>query len=222
MPVARPAAYRNGAMRDAASLVEALRKRGIADERVLSAIGSVDRERFVPPEYRTHAWDDSALPIGGGQTISQPYIVALMTEALCLCGDETVLEVGTGSGYQAAVLSRVCRRLVTIERLPELAEAAKRILDELGCDNITYRVGDGTLGAPEDAPFHGILVTAGAPEIPPALYAQLADGGRLIIPVGAEEDQVLEVIEKTPQGPARRTLCGCRFVRLIGEQGWDG
>lgn len=209
-------------MSDAATLVETLRRRGIADERVLAAVGSVDRGLFVPLEWLDHAWDDTALPIASGQTISQPYIVALMTEALGLWGDETVLEVGTGSGYQAAVLSRLCRGVVTIERLPELSDLARRVLKELGCDNITYRVGDGTLGSPKDAPFDGVLVTAGAPEVPPALYEQLREGGRLVLPVGAEEDQELALIEKTPDGPNRRTLCGCRFVKLIGEQGWHG
>jgi protein-L-isoaspartate(D-aspartate) O-methyltransferase len=207
-------------MSDAAALVESLRRRGIADERVLSAIESVDRAKFVPPEWQSHAWDDNALPIASGQTISQPFIVALMTEALGLRGDETVLEVGTGSGYQAAVLSRLCRKLVTIERLPELSEAARHVLDELGCENIVYRVGDGTLGSPEDAPFEGILVTAAAPHIPTALYTQLTEGGRLVLPVGSEDEQELEVIEKTPEGPTRRSICGCRFVKLIGEQGW--
>jgi protein-L-isoaspartate(D-aspartate) O-methyltransferase len=208
-------------MSDASTLVEGLRRRGIADEHVLAAIGQVDRERFVPPEWRGYAWDDNALPIAEGQTISQPYIVALMTEALALRGDENVLEIGTGSGYQAAVLCRLCRRLVTVERLAELALAAKESLDELGCTNITYFVGDGTLGAPGQAPFDGIIVTAGAPDIPPALYDQLASGGRLVLPVGPEDAQELIVVTRTSAGPARRSLCGCRFVRLIGMQGWQ-
>ena len=208
-------------MSDAPTLVENLRRRGIDDERVLAAIGEVDRARFVPAEWQSYAWDDNALPIAGGQTISQPYIVALMTEALALRGDETVLEIGTGSGYQAAVLCRLCRRLVTIERLAELAFAAKETLDDLGCANITYLVGDGTLGAPAEAPFNGIIVTAGAPEVPPALYDQLAEGGRLVLPVGPEDEQELVIVTRTNAGPTRRSLCGCRFVRLIGEQGWQ-
>ncbi len=207
-------------MSDAATLVDHLRHRGIADERVLSAIRSVDRERFVPLEWLDHAWDDIALPIASGQTISQPYIVALMSEALALWGDETVLEVGTGSGYQAAVLSKLCRKVVTIERLPELSDSARRTLDDLGRDNIEYRVGDGTLGSLGDAPFDGVIVTAGAPELPDALYAQLRGDGRLVLPVGPADDQELTLIEKTHAGPIRRTLCGCRFVKLIGAQGW--
>lgn len=209
-------------MSDAATLVETLRRRGIADARVLNSIANVDRARFVPGESVAEAWEDVALPIGSGQTISQPYIVALMTEALGLWGNETVLEVGTGSGYQAAVLSRLCRRVVTIERLPELSEQARRVLDELGCENIEYRVGDGTLGAADAGPFDGILVTAGGPEVPVALYEQLLEGGRLVVPVGSEEDQELVLVERTTEGPRRRGLCGCRFVKLIGEQGWAG
>ncbi|MBA3314006.1 MAG: protein-L-isoaspartate(D-aspartate) O-methyltransferase [Planctomycetota bacterium] len=207
-------------MSDSNDLVEALRRRGIADERVLSVIASVDRSRFVPSASAEYAWDDVALPIAGGQTISQPYIVALMSEALDLRGDETVLEIGTGSGYQAAVLCRLCEHVVTIERLPELQDDAKRVLSEIGCNNIGYRAGDGTLGSPADAPFDGILVTAGAPDVPPALYEQLKEEGRLVIPVGPIEQQELVVLEKTPAGPKRRSLCGCRFVKLIGEQGW--
>lgn len=207
-------------MSDAANLVEALRHRGIADERVLNAIAAVDRAAFVPSAWRDRAWEDIALPIGSGQTISQPYIVALMTEALALWGDETVLEIGTGSGYQTAILSRLCRRLVTVERLPELADDAKRVLDSLGCDNIVYRIGDGTLGSPDDGPYDGIVVTAAAPDVPRALHEQLADDGRLVLPVGSEDEQSLILVEKTPLGSTRHTLCGCRFVKLIGEQGW--
>jgi protein-L-isoaspartate(D-aspartate) O-methyltransferase len=203
-----------------ASLVQTLRRRGIIDERVLDAIASVDRARFVPAEHQPYAWDDNALPIAGGQTISQPYIVALMSEALELAGDETVLEIGTGSGYQAAVLCRLCENVVTIERLPELQDDARRVLAEIGCDNILFRTGDGTFGSPQEAPFDGVIVTAGAPDVPPALYVQLSEGGRLVIPVGPLEQQELVVITKTPGGPKRRSLCGCRFVKLIGEQGW--
>jgi len=208
-------------MSDPAELVETLRRRGIIDDRVLGAIASVDRSRFVPLEYQQYAWDDNALPIAGGQTISQPYIVALMSEALELVGDESVLEIGTGSGYQAAVLCRLCERVVTIERLPELQEDAKRVLAGIGCHNIVYRTGDGTLGAADEGPYDGIIVTAGAPEVPPALYEQLKKGGRLVIPVGPLEQQELLVVEKTSTGPTQHSLCGCRFVKLIGEQGWQ-
>ncbi len=207
-------------MSDPQALVQTLRRRGIADERVLNAIASVDRSRFVPAEYQQYAWDDNALPIAGGQTISQPYIVALMSEALELRGDETVLEIGTGSGYQAAVLCHLCRHVVSIERLPELQEDAKRVLAGIGCDNIVFRTGDGTLGASEEGPFDGIIVTAGAPEVPPALYEQLKEEGRLVIPVGPLEQQELVVVQKTSAGAKKRSLCGCRFVKLIGEQGW--
>lgn len=208
-------------MSAAETLAESLRTRGITDERVLAAIAAVDRERFVPPESAAYAWDDVALPIASGQTISQPYIVALMTQTLSLRGDETVLEVGTGSGYQAAVLSRLCARVVTIERLPELSFAAEAVLDRLGCENVTYRIGDGTLGSPEDAPFNAVIVTAGGPHIPRELYDQLCDGGRMVLPVGTEEEQDLLLVEKTAEGAKRRTVCGCRFVKLIGEQGWE-
>ena len=207
-------------MLDSAELTETLHRRGIGDARVLNAIASVDRAKFVPAEYQQYAWDDNALPIAGGQTISQPYIVALMSEALELVGDEAVLEIGTGSGYQAGVLCRLCRRVVTIERLPQLQDSAKRVLAEIGCANIVFRTGDGTLGAPDDGPFDGIIVTAGAPDIPPALYDQLKEGGRLVIPVGPIEQQELLVVQKTAAGPKKRSLCGCRFVKLIGEQGW--
>ena len=207
-------------MSDAFTLVENLRNRGIADERVLEAIASVDRARFVPPESAAFAWDDTALPIGAGQTISQPYIVALMTEALGLAGGEAVLEVGTGSGYQAAVLSRLAAKVVTIERLPELQETARQALAAPGFENIVFRTGDGTLGSADDGPYDGILVTAAAPDVPPALYSQLADDGRLVLPVGTEHEQDLVLITKTVRGPTRQVLCACRFVPLIGEQGW--
>jgi protein-L-isoaspartate(D-aspartate) O-methyltransferase len=197
-----------------------LARRGIRDPRVLEAFESVPREEFVPPEYRSQAYDDCALPLSQGQTISQPYIVALMTEALALDGDECVLEIGTGSGYQAAILSRLCRRVVTVERLPELSAAARRVLEALGCDNVECLVGDGTLGVPEDAPYEGIIVTAAAPRIPPPLYEQLAEGGRLAIPTGDESIQELIVVTKTATGPRSEVVCGCRFVKLIGEEGW--
>lgn len=204
---------------------QALRKQleahGITDDRVLDVIERTHRDRFVPDELRDHAYDDSALPIGAGQTISQPYIVALMTQSLELEGDERVLEIGTGSGYQAAILAQLCAEVVTIERLPELSETARKILAEEGFTNIRFRDGDGTLGWPEFAPYDGILVTAAAPAVPEPLFEQLKPGGRMIIPVGDEDSQRLLCIEKQANGDAwSRELCGCRFVKLIGESGW--
>jgi protein-L-isoaspartate(D-aspartate) O-methyltransferase len=197
-----------------------LRERGIKDERVLAAMEAVPRERFVPPAYRAAAFDDHALPIAAGQTISQPYMVALMTEALGLAGDESVLEIGTGSGYQAAILSKLCQWLVTVERLGELSQAAGRILDELGCANIELCVGDGSLGWSPGAPYDGIIVTAGAPEIPQPLYEQLATGGRLVIPIGTTRPQVLTIVTRTLAGPVIVDSCECSFVPLIGAAAW--
>lgn len=191
-----------------------------SDPRVLDAMRHVDRARFVPPEWHASAWEDTALPIAGGQTISQPTIVAMMTAALALHGNEHVLEIGTGSGYHTAILSRLCRRVVTIERLPLLADPASRILLSLGCTNVAYRVGDGTLGSPGDAPFDAILVAAAAPAIPMALYDQLAVGGRMVLPVGTVEDQDLLVVTRTAAGPETHAITACRFVKLIGKQGW--
>jgi protein-L-isoaspartate(D-aspartate) O-methyltransferase len=201
-------------------LSEHLARRGITDDRVLDAIAAVPREAFVPEDQQADAYEDTALPIGSGQTISQPYIVALMTEALRLTGDEKVLEVGTGSGYQTAVLCRLCREVVTIERLPELADDARAKLDAVGCHNVRYYVGDGTLGCPEEAPFDAILVTAAAPEMPAPLYEQLRIGGRLLIPIGDESLQTLMRIERRLPEPLVEDLCACRFVKLIGEAGW--
>jgi protein-L-isoaspartate(D-aspartate) O-methyltransferase len=201
-------------------LINQLRERGIRDERVLAAMEAVPRDRFVPAEYRHAAFDDHALPIAAGQTISQPYMVALMTEALVLTGTETVLEIGTGSGYQAAILSRLARQVVSIERIGELSEAARPTLASLGCANVELHVGDGSVGYPARAPYDGIIVTAGAPEIPPKLYEQLAEGGRLVIPIGADRPQVLKIVTKTPKGPLVVDGCACSFVPLIGSAGW--
>lgn len=200
---------------------EQLARRGIRDPRVLAALGAVPRHVFVDPTYHHVAYGDHALPIGYGQTISQPYMVALMTERLDLLPGDRVLEVGTGSGYQTAVLARLVARVYTVERLPELSAQAGTTLGRLGIDNVTYRVGDGTLGWPAEAPFHGILVAAGAPEVPPALLEQLRTGGRLVIPVGPLGRQGLRVYEKREDGEGELLeTVPCAFVPLIGVAGW--
>jgi protein-L-isoaspartate(D-aspartate) O-methyltransferase len=199
-----------------------LRRRGISDERVLAAMGRVPRELFVPESVRRLAYEDGALPIGYGQTISQPYIVATICSLLELSGDERVLDVGTGSGYQAAVLAELAAEVVTIERVPELAERARAALAEPGYGQVEVIVGDGSLGVPERAPFDGIAVAAAAPTIPPALYAQLADGGRLVIPRGSRWGQELVVVVRTDVGPVERASVPCRFVPLVGVEGFEG
>jgi protein-L-isoaspartate(D-aspartate) O-methyltransferase len=198
-----------------------LRGRGITDEVVLGAMSTVPRERFVPPPLAGTAYDDSALPIDAGQTISQPYIVALMTEALELGPNDRVLEIGTGSGYAAAVLSRVAAEVWTIERHRTLVDQAIERLAGLGYDNVRIRVGDGTLGWSDAAPFDAIVVTAAAPSVPPALTDQLADGGRLVIPVGEETgDQELLRVRRTGDELHQDVLSPVRFVPLVGKQGW--
>jgi protein-L-isoaspartate(D-aspartate) O-methyltransferase len=197
-----------------------LRGRGIVDLRVLRAMEKVPRERFVSPLNSDEAYADRALPIGYGQTISQPYIVALMTEAMELQGAETVLEIGTGSGYQTAVLAELAGEVLSIERLPLLADEARRTLAELGYGNVTIRTGDGTLGWPERAPFDRIIATAMAAECPPALFDQLAEGGILVIPLGDRDAQILEAIRKVNGRRQSTALSGCRFVPLIGRHGW--
>lgn len=197
-----------------------LMHRGIRDPRVLDAMRKVPRDRFVPPGGRDQAYADQALPVDCGQTISQPYIVALMTEAMELCGNERVLEIGTGTGYQTAILAELAREVVTIERHGELSEKAVLILEQLGYRNIEARVGDGTLGYPERAPFDAIMVTAAASHCPPALFAQLREGGIVVIPIGGRGVQTLEAIRKIDGAPSSRSLSACRFVPLIGEQGW--
>ena len=201
-------------------LARSLRRRGIDDPRVLEAFRRVPRELFVPPELRREAYADRALPIGSGQTISQPFMVATIVAALGLDGDERVLDVGTGSGYQAAVLAELAREVVTIERVPELAERARRTLAAAGYERVEVHVGDGTLGVPERAPYDGIAVAAAAPGIPDALYAQLAPGGRLAVPVGSLRDQWLEVVERAEGGPRRWRTVPCRFVPLVGSEGF--
>ena len=198
-----------------------LRGRGIRDERVLDAMARVPRERFLPQEVRDEAYADAAVPIGHGATMSQPYIVAAICELLALKGTERALDVGTGSGYQAAVLAELVAEVVTIERVPELAAEARRTLAELGYGAVDVRVGDGTLGVPDRAPFDAIAVAAAAPELPRALYDQLVPGGRLVVPVGRRRAQRLELIVRSPEGPAVLRSVPCRFVPLLGAEGWE-
>jgi protein-L-isoaspartate(D-aspartate) O-methyltransferase len=198
-----------------------LRRRGITDSSVLAAMTAVPRHEFVSEELRSHAYDDLPLPIGGGQTISQPYIVAVMTAALCLQPTDRVLEIGTGCGYQAAVLSRLAKEVFTIERRPELASSASAKLARLGYSNAHVHCGDGSLGLPEFAPFDAILVAAAAPAVPKPLLAQFAEGGRMILPVGGAEHQELQLIEKRADALSTKTLEGCRFVPLVGYYGWQ-
>ena len=199
-----------------------LRARGIRDERVLEAFLKVPREEFVEPALREQAYADRALPIGFGQTISQPYMVAIMTEMLAPEPDDRVLEVGTGSGYQAAILAQLVRSVFTIERIPELAEQARQRLQRLGITNVSVRTGDGSLGWPEHAPYDGILVAAAAPAVPKALREQLRHGARLVVPTGPRGTQMLSIVTRTSEGFQKRREVPCAFVPLIGEQGWEG
>jgi protein-L-isoaspartate(D-aspartate) O-methyltransferase len=198
-----------------------LRRRDVKDERVLAAMERVPRELFLPEGVRGRAYDDAALPIGGGQTMSQPYMVAKMSELLSLDGDERVLDVGTGSGYHAAVLAELAQEVVTIERVPELAEGARENLRAAGYDNVEVRVGDGTLGVPDRAPYDAIAVAAAAPLLPESLYDQLKVGGRIVVPVGGRSNQRLELIVRSPEGPAVVRSVPCRFVPLLGEEGFS-
>jgi protein-L-isoaspartate(D-aspartate) O-methyltransferase len=197
-----------------------LRQRGISDERVLLAMERVPRELFVPEELRQYAYEDGALPIGHGQTISQPFIVATICALLALDGHERVLDVGTGSGYQAAVLAELAREVVTIERVPELAEGARTALANAGYDRVEVRVGDGSLGVLDRAPFAAIAVAAATPTVPHALYSQLEEGGRLAVPRGSRWGQELVLVVRTPEGPQERASVACRFVPLLGEEGF--
>jgi protein-L-isoaspartate(D-aspartate) O-methyltransferase len=198
-----------------------LRRRGIRDPRVLDAMAAVPRHRFVPEVEREHAYEDRALPLEVGQTISQPYIVAYMTEALAVRAHHRVLKVGTGSGYQTAVLARIAAQVFTIERIGDLQGAAHEVLERLGVGNVHYRVGDGTLGWEEHAPYDRILVTAGAPDVPGPLKEQLsADGGRMVIPVGDTDLQELVAVTRYGTEWTTEPLLGCRFVPLVGDEGW--
>jgi protein-L-isoaspartate(D-aspartate) O-methyltransferase len=199
-----------------------LRRRGIADERVLQAMAKVPRELFVPAEARELAYEDSALPIGYGQTISQPYIVGVICSLLSLAGPERVLDVGTGSGYQAAVLAELAAEVTTIERVPELVPLARAALAEAGYSDVDVRLGDGSLGVPEKAPFDAIAVAAAAPAVPERLYEQLLEGARLVLPKGSRWGQDLVRVVKSEDGPVERTSVPCRFVPLLGEEGFSG
>ena len=202
-------------------VTEQLVKRGIADARVLEAMRRVPRHLFVDEALRDKAYGDHPLPIGEGQTISQPFMVARMSELLRLTGTEKVLEIGTGSGYQAAVLARLASRVCTVERLPKLAARARQTLEAIGASNVWVRTANGTFGWPDEAPFDRIVVTAGGPSVPPPLLDQLAEGGRMIIPVGSEDSQRLQVVDKVG-GQVRMTEdSGCVFVKLIGKYAWE-
>src|SRR5438093_6330767 len=198
-----------------------LQRRGLTAARVLDAMRRIPRHRFVEEGLAHNAYEDHPLPIGEGQTISQPYIVALMTSLLGLTGQEKVLEVGTGSGYQTAVRGALARRVCSIERLPRLAERARATLEALGVPNIWIRVGDGALGWPDEAPFDRILVAAGGPSVPPPLVEQLVEGGRLVLPAGSAEDQVLTVVERAGGEIRSRQAGDCRFVKLGGKYAWE-
>jgi protein-L-isoaspartate(D-aspartate) O-methyltransferase len=195
--------------------------RGIRDTSVISAIREVPRHLFVDEYLRYEAYDDNPLPIGEGQTISQPYMVAVMTELLELKDTDRVLEIGTGSGYQAAVLSRLCSWVYSVERVPALAERARIILRNCGYANLTIRIGDGSEGWPEEAPFDGIIVTAGSPRIPDVLVDQLLENRKLVIPVGNRFSQTLKRVTKRQTGNLVEGFTGCRFVDLIGKHGWS-
>jgi protein-L-isoaspartate(D-aspartate) O-methyltransferase len=206
-----------------ARLIMELRGEGITDLRVLNVIESVPRERFVPEAFREHAWDNTSLPIRQGQTISQPYIVALMTQALMLTDRSKVLEIGTGSGYQTAVLAKLCRRVYTVERFRSLHKEAVQLFDALGLKNVTAKVGDGHKGWPEQAPFDRIIVTAAPADVPQALTAQLAEGGILVVPVGRDTmDQTLLRITRQGDAFKRETLIPVRFVPLVEGIAKDG
>jgi protein-L-isoaspartate(D-aspartate) O-methyltransferase len=199
---------------------EQLVARGICDRRVLAALGRVPRHEFVDEALRDRAYGDYPLPIGHGQTISHPYTVALMTEALELHGTERVLEIGTGSGYQTAVLAQLCGNVYTVERIAALGTRARRLLDELGLFNVALQIGDGTIGWNSEAPFDAIIVTAGTPQLPRPLLHQLRAGGRLVVPLGDEENQTLMRVRLTEDGVYEEEIGDCRFVKLLGRYGF--
>ena len=199
-----------------------LRARDIWNEAVLAAFEAVPREKFVPAEHYEEAYADHPLPIGHGQTISQPYVVALMIQELYPQAHHRVLDVGAGSGYQTALLARLVQHVYAIERIEALTRRAEAVLAELNITNATFCTGDGTLGWPEHAPFDGIICGAAAPDVPPCWADQLAEGGRIVLPVGGTCIQTLLVVERHGDKLRRQKLCGVRFVKLIGEQGWEG
>jgi protein-L-isoaspartate(D-aspartate) O-methyltransferase len=194
--------------------------RGVKDERVLAAMRKVPRHEFLPDAIRGMSYQDSALPLGEAQTMSQPYMVAVMSELLGLSGTERVLEIGTGSGYQAAVLAELCEKVYTVERIKPLADRARTVLDRLGYRSVAIKVYDGTYGWKDMAPFDAIIVTAGSPDIPAPLVDQLKEGGRMVIPVGERYGQTLLKVVKTPAGPVTDRSIPCVFVPLIGNHGW--
>jgi len=197
-----------------------LQQRDITDPRVLAAMAKIPRERFIPAECRHQAYADRALPIDCGQTISQPFMVALMTQVLELSGQELVLEIGTGSGYQTAILAELAREVISIERHAALTRQAGTVLEALGYTNVTLLTGDGTLGWPERAPYDRMMVSATAAQCPPPLFDQLAEGGILVIPLGSKEYQTLQAIRKEGGVPQAANISGCRFVPLVGSAGW--
>jgi protein-L-isoaspartate(D-aspartate) O-methyltransferase len=210
-------------MADRDSLIKKLRAEGIVDSRVLDAIYSLPRDRFLPPEFAARAYEDTALPVAEGQTISQPFVVAAMTQALVLTGTERVLEIGTGTGYQTAVLAMLAAEVVSVERLAALGSAAHAVLDDLGYTNISLVVADGTKGYPPGAPYDAILVSAAGPRVPAALAGQLAVNppGRLVMPVGTRQEQQLLLLHGDPHSRGLRRLFPVRFVPLVGEEGWE-
>jgi|SRR5215204_2606058 len=209
------------AVRRARMVERQLRRRGIEDERVLSAMNEVPRDRFVPKRLREHAYDDSALPIGDDQTISQPWVVAAICQALALSGSERVLEIGTGSGYSAAVLSRLAREVISLERITRLGEAARATLGGLGIDRVEVEIGDGSQGWPHRAPYEAIAVHAATPEAPYTLIGQLASSGRLVVPIAAGSVDMLTLFRREDGGLRQQTIGPCRFVPLIGVEGFS-
>ncbi|MBI3996502.1 MAG: protein-L-isoaspartate(D-aspartate) O-methyltransferase [Candidatus Omnitrophica bacterium] len=201
---------------------EQLKARGLRDVRVLAAFRKVPRHLFVPSEFHHEAYADHPLPIGAGQTISQPYMVALMTSRLRLQGHERVLEIGTGSGYQTAILAELALDVISIERIPELLATVKQRLADLGYLNVQLLAGNGSLGSPNHAPFDAIIVTAAAPDVPEPLLEQLAEGGRMVLPIGSHEAQTLVEVTKRQGAITRTPITGCVFVPLLGDYGWPG